>query len=75
LPAGSHGVGFETDEMARIAGLQARWTGGRIVDPKRSAGPASCVLFACAPEATDEVIALLDDGRPAQPVARLTPPD
>ena len=74
LPAGSHGVGFETDEMARIAGLQARWTGGRIVDPKRSAGPASCVLFACAPEAVDEVVHLLDDGRPVHTVALLTPP-
>ena len=46
LPAGSHGVGFETDEMARIAGLQARWTGGRISTRSvRPARPAAC----CSP--------------------------
>ncbi len=71
LPVGSHGIGFEVDEMARVAGLEARWMGGWDIDPKRSAGPASCVLFACAPAAIDEIIEHLDDNRPVAPVARL----
>ncbi|WIY84210.1 AIR synthase related protein [Propionimicrobium sp. PCR01-08-3] len=75
LPVGSHGIGYELAEMARVADLESRWLGGWDIDPKRSAGPASCVLFACPPNNMDAVVELLDPNRPASPIARLSEKD
>ncbi|WP_341730204.1 AIR synthase related protein [Brooklawnia sp.] len=71
LPVGSHGIGFELAEMAHVAGLESRWLGGWDIDPLRSGGPASCVLFACPPNNMDAVVGRLDPNRPASPIARL----
>lgn len=69
LPVGSHGVGYEAAEMARLAGLTF------IPDPDprirltKSGGPGTCVLVSLAPEHLDSLLAAAP--RPCYRVGRL----
>lgn len=72
LPVGSRGVGAELSDMA--AGLTIELLDDHGVDIHCSGGPASCVLFACPPQAVEELTALLAPGRPWALLARLSEP-
>lgn len=71
LPVGSRGVSFEVAEMARVADLAFTQLDCPI-DLHHSGGPASCVLFACAPQAAAALTRCLAPGRPVTQVARFT---
>jgi hypothetical protein len=64
LPVGSHGVGFEIEQLATSAGLAAQLVPSEV-DLAGSAGPAACVLVSCTAGAR----AALDGLRPDLPVA------
>jgi len=53
LPVGSHGVLFETNEMARLAGLTIELAINSSINQKKSAGPATCVLISGTEESID----------------------
>ena len=70
LPVGSRGLAWEVPELA--AGLAVEWLQSTIARDD-SAGPASCVLFSCAPESVSALSALLAPA-PVQSVAVLGAP-
>jgi selenophosphate synthetase-related protein len=72
LPVGSHGVRFEIDELATSAGLEPELVPSEV-DLIRSAGPASCVVVSCIPEAGPALEALRSD-LPVAAVAHLRTP-
>ncbi|MDQ7992184.1 MAG: transcriptional regulator, partial [Propionicimonas sp.] len=69
LPVGSRGLAWEVPQLAGTAGLGVRWLPSGI-SRTDSGGPASCVLFSCAPASEDALRQLLAPA-PVQPVAGL----
>ncbi|MCG0239041.1 MAG: alpha-ribazole kinase [Firmicutes bacterium] len=70
LPVGSRGIAAEAEEMAGSAGLDLEWLEPQPGwDFRKSAGPATCVLAAVAPEDLPGVTQGLR--QPWTPVARL----
>lgn len=45
LPVGSHGILFEAEEMARLASLKIDYMESPVINLRKSAGPATCVLI------------------------------
>lgn len=70
LPVGSKGVAWEAGELAASAGLSLEWLPAAI-SRTDSGGPASCVLFSCAPDAVAPLRALVAPA-PLTAVARLS---
>jgi hypothetical protein len=59
LPVGSRGLAWEVPQLAEPAGLTVIWRDPAPVSQTDSGGPASCVLFSCAPAAVDQLRSLL----------------
>lgn len=55
LPVGSHGCGYEMNEMASTAGLQAVVDENTAIPTNKSAGPSTCVLASVSPEGLEVV--------------------
>lgn len=72
LPVGSKGLAWELPQLALTAGLDVDWTPS-VVSRTDSGGPASCVLFSCAPADAATLAALLAPA-PVHQVATLRPP-
>ncbi len=49
LPVGSKGIGYECVELARTAGLNFVMKEDIVLDMKKSAGPATCLLVSLSP--------------------------
>jgi hypothetical protein len=71
LPVGSKGLTWEVDQLTESAGLRAVWVGPAGVSLTASGGPASCVLFSCAPESVEAVRSTIGGGTPVHVVARV----
>ncbi|MFO7842012.1 MAG: hypothetical protein R6V48_07680 [Fidelibacterota bacterium] len=56
LPVGSHGVAYESAQMAESAGLMLRYRKDTVIDTKKSAGPSTCVLLSCTENAYKELV-------------------
>lgn len=69
LPVGSKGVAWEVTQLAEPAGLTAEWLESEV-SRTDSGGPASCVLFSCAPGDVETLRALVAPA-PLAAVARL----
>lgn len=69
LPVGSKGVAWEAVQLAESAALTAEWLEPGV-SRTDSGGPASCVLFSCAPGAVETLRALVAPA-PLSAVARL----
>ena len=55
LPVGSHGVGHEIAELARVAGVGIRFTDAPATDLEASAGASTCFLVAVDPMHTSRL--------------------
>jgi len=55
LPVGSHGILFEAEEMRRLAGLNIEYLDYPVINLKKSAGPATCVLVSCTEDAVTNI--------------------
>jgi selenophosphate synthetase-related protein len=71
LPVGSHGIGWELEQLAASAGL-AFQTENHGWDTAKSGGPSSCVLLAVDPDAVAAVRALLPAALPHTILGALT---
>lgn len=71
LPVGSKGVGWEVSQLAETACLFPNWDEASPVSLTDSGGPASCVLFSCAPDALGRIGDALADAVPQHVVATL----
>jgi hypothetical protein len=69
LPVGSHGVGYEANEMARLAGLTFVPDPDPRIRLTKSGGPGTCALVSLAPEHRNSLLA--DAPRPCYLVGRL----
>lgn len=70
LPVGSKGVAWEVAQLAGSSALTPEWLESEV-SRTDSGGPASCVLFSCAPDVVEELRALVAPA-PLIPVARLS---
>jgi hypothetical protein len=70
LPVGSHGIGYELDQLAATAGVVPAMLEHEL-DLARTGGPASCVLAAVEPGALDEILRVLPTDLPVARIARL----
>jgi hypothetical protein len=71
LPVGSKGLTWEVAQLAESAGLRAVWVEPAGISLTASGGPASCVLFSCAPESVEAVLSTIGGGTPVHVVARV----
>ena len=71
LPVGSKGLAWEVPQLAASDGLDLTWRDDHGLSVTDSGGPSSCVLFSCAPDDLDALMACLD-GVPAVVIAELS---
>lgn len=60
LPVGSRGVLYEARQMATLAHMNFIPVNQSVVDMHKSAGPSTCVLVSCPPEAELKLLKLLE---------------
>lgn len=70
LPVGSKGLAWEVAQLAESAGLRAVWEAPAGISLTASGGPASCVLFSCAPESVEAVRSTIGEDTPLHIIAR-----
>lgn len=71
LPVGSMGLAWELAQLAGSAGLEYVEFDLPGLSRTASGGPASCVLFSCAPASVEAVLATIGPTTPTHVLARL----
>lgn len=60
LPVGSHGSGFEANEMARTSNLKLNITDDTTIPLKKTGGPSTCVLVSMRTEKVEELRSIVN---------------